>query len=111
MKHRKQAGAGYRKQRHRFRKAIYRVTPRLPQKQKNCRNQSAGVTDSNPPNKIDDGEAPPHRDIHAPDAHTSHEQVADGVEHHHGDEERDAEAEEPSHRYRTDEYDGTDLVG
>src|SRR2546422_842701 len=111
MKHWEQAGTGHRKQSHGLRKPVDRITPRLPQKQKNCRNQSAGVTDSNPPHEVDDGEAPPHWDIHAPNAYAPHEQIADGVQHHHRDQERDAEAEEPSHRRRTRQHDGTDLVG
>src|SRR5712692_8990398 len=110
MKHWEQAGASYRKQCHRFREAIYRVTPRLPQKQKNCGNQSAGVADSNPPHEVDNGEAPPHRDIHAPNAYAPHEQIADDVQHHHRDQERDAKTEEPSHRRRTRQHDRADLA-
>ena len=38
------------------------------QQQQNRRDQRAGVADTDPPDEVDDGEAPADRDVDAPDA-------------------------------------------
>ncbi len=77
---------------------------------KNGGDQRAGVADTDPPHEVDDGESPADGDGDAPDARALDEQVADGVQHHHGQQEDDAEAEEPSVRGGTGQHDGADLV-
>ena len=78
------AGAGDGKQRHGFGKAVDGVAPALPQQQKNGGNQRAGVADTDPPDKIDDGEAPADGDRDAPNADALEEQITDGKQQHHG---------------------------
>ena len=66
--HREHAGAGHGEQRHRLGKAVDRVAPALLEQQQNRRNQRAGVADTDPPDEVDDGEAPADRNVDAPDA-------------------------------------------
>jgi hypothetical protein len=68
MYQRKQAGAGNRKQRHRFGKAIDRLTPLLPKQQENRRNQRPCMADADPPDEIDDIESPGYGDHDAEQA-------------------------------------------
>ena len=53
----------------------------------------------------------PTGNVHAPDTDAPDEQVADGVEHAHGQQERQAEAEYPAIRDRPGKHDRADLVG
>ena len=86
MNKREHAGAHHGEERHRFSRAVDRGTPALLQEQENGRDQRAGVTDTDPPNEINDRKSPAHRLRHAP------EQVAEG-EHQDVD---DAEGEQHS---------------
>src|SRR5215831_4053410 len=99
------------KQRHRFREAVDRVAPCLPQQQENGGDQRSGITNTDPPHEVDDGEAPSDGDGHAPDANPLQKEVAHGVEQHHRGHEGDAESDEPSVGRRSRENDGTDLFG
>ena len=65
------------KNRHGLGKTVDRCTPRLLKQQQNGGNQRAGVADTDPPNKINDGEAPSDRDGHAPNTHAFDKQIAD----------------------------------
>ena len=67
------------------------------------------MADTDPPDEVDDGEAPSDGDGDAPDADAFEEEVSDGVEHHHGEHEGDAEAEEPSVGGGTGQHDGADF--
>ena len=69
---------------------------RLLQQQQNGGDQRAGVADTDPPDEVDDGEAPADRDVDAPDADAPEKQVADGEQHHHRQHEAEAEADEPA---------------
>ena len=68
MQERKEAGAGDREQRHRFGEAVDRGAPVLPQQQQDRGDQRAGMADADPPDEVDDGEAPADRNVDAPDA-------------------------------------------
>ena len=76
-KQREHAGAGHGEQRHGFGEAVDGVAPGLLQQQQNGRDQRAGVADTDPPHEVDDGEAPGHRDVDAPDADAHQKQVGD----------------------------------
>src|SRR6266567_3071596 len=67
------------------------------------------MADADPPDKVDDGEAPSDGDGDAPDADAFEEEVSDGEQHHHGEHEGDAEAKEPSVGGGTGQHDGADL--
>ena len=67
------------------------------------------MADSDPPHEVDDGEAPADRNGYAPDADALEEQVSDGKQHHHRQQEADAEANEPPIRGRTGQHDGADF--
>src|SRR5580698_2562773 len=60
------AGLSDREQRHGFGKSIDRGTPVLFQQQQNRRDQRSSVADTDPPDEVDDGKAPGHRDDNAP---------------------------------------------
>ena len=108
---RENAGAGHGEQRHGLGKTVDRVAPRLPQQQQDGGNQRAGVADTDPPDEVDDGESPTDGNVDAPDADAFDEQVGDGEQQHHGQQERDAEADEPAVRSGTSQHDRADLVG
>ncbi len=78
--------------------------------QQDGRDQRAGVADADPPHEVDDGEAPGHRDVDAPDADALEQQIADGVEQHHHEREGDGEADPPAARRPPRQRDGADLV-
>src|SRR2546430_1656362 len=65
-------------QRHRLGSAIDRGTPALLQEQKNRGDQSAGVTDTDPPDEIDDRKSPAHRMRNPPNTGAFPEQVTEG---------------------------------
>ena len=76
-KQRKHAGAGDGEQRHRLGEAVDRRAPFLVQQQQDRRDQRAGVADADPPDEVDDREAPGHRHVDAPDADALEQQIAD----------------------------------
>ena len=111
MQNREHAGAHDREKRHGFRESVDRVSPGLIEQQQNGRDQRAGVADTDPPDEIDDREAPADRDIDAPDADALDEQPA-GASHqilHHA--ESDRTAEEPPECDLALENDAADFVG
>ena len=77
VQQRKHAGASHGEQRHGFGETVDRVAPGLLQQQQDGRDQRAGVADTDPPHEVDDGEAPCHRNLNAPDADAHQEQVSD----------------------------------
>ena len=70
-----------------------------------------GVADADPPNEIDDGEAPANGYIDAPNTRALHDQVADRKQHHHRERETNGEAHDPTHGRGTRQHNGADLVG
>ncbi len=74
---RKQAGADHRKYRHRLGEAVEGITPGGADHQQQRRDQGPGAADGNPPDVVDDGEAPVDRDVDPPDADAAQEQPAD----------------------------------
>src|SRR5205823_7316217 len=110
VKYGKKAGTRDSEQGHGFGKTVDGVTPRLAQQEENGGNQSSGVSDSDPPDKVDDGESPADGDIYAPNSDSANEQIADGVEPAHEDQKREAESNEPSVGRRASEHDGADFV-
>ena len=58
VQQREQAGAGDGEERHRLGEAVDRRPPLLVQQQQDRRDQRAGVADADPPDEVDDGEAP-----------------------------------------------------
>src|SRR5581483_231685 len=67
------------------------------------------MADTDPPDEVDNGEAPSDRDGDAPDADALQEQIPDGKQHHHGRHEAETEPDEPSVRRRAGQHDGADL--
>src|SRR5689334_11752322 len=108
MQQRKQPRASDGKQRHGFGKAVDRGAPLLVQQQQDGGYKGSSVADSNPPDKIDDCEAPRHRNVDAPNPNPDGEQIAHGEEQHHHEKESDAETEPPYARLRSSENDRAD---
>jgi hypothetical protein len=54
------------KQRHGFGETVDRIAPRLIQQQQNRRDQRSGVADTDPPDEVDDREAPADRNVDTP---------------------------------------------
>jgi hypothetical protein len=106
-----EAGAGHREERHGLGEAVDRLPPRLAQQQQDRRDERAGVTDADPPDEVDDVEAPADRDVDAEDADAAEHQVADGVEQHQQQQAADDEANPPGARQPRTQHDGADLVG
>src|SRR6185312_2086047 len=78
MNQREQAGLHDGKNRHGLSKAIDGGTPGLLEQQQDGGNQRARMADTDPPHKIDDGEAPSDGDGDAPDSHALDQQIANG---------------------------------
>ncbi len=76
VEHRIQAGAGDGEERHRLGEAVDRGAPLLAQQQQDGGDQRAGVADADPPDEVDDVEAPADGDVDAPDADAPEEQVS-----------------------------------
>ena len=68
MKNGKKARAGHGEEGHGLSEAVDAGPPFLVHQQENGGDKGAGVADTNPPDKIDDGKAPRGRDADAPDA-------------------------------------------
>ena len=73
MQHGKESGAGYGKKRHGFGETVDGIAPGLPEQKQNGGNQRAGVADSDPPDKVDDGKSPSGGDGDAPNAYALQE--------------------------------------
>src|SRR5580765_2894384 len=68
------------------------------------------MPDTDPPNEIDDREAPADRNVYAPDANTLGNEVGNGDHQHHHDRETQCESSQPALRSRSREDDRADLV-
>ncbi len=111
MQDRKHPGASDGEQGHRLGEPVDRGSPLLPHQQKNRGDQSAGVTDSDPPDKIDDGKAPRDRDVDPPDPGALEQQVPDGPKEDHHQAESDTENQKPAEGRLPGQDDPADLVG
>src|SRR5437899_1528609 len=69
------------------------------------------MANADPPDEVDDGQSPPHRDIHAPDADARDEQMTDGEKEQHHQAKGQAKAKPPAPRRRLRERDRANLVG
>src|SRR4029078_5366614 len=96
---------------HRFRKSIDRRSPLLTKQEKNRGNQCARVTDSDPPNKVEDVDAPRDRNVHAPKADTYKNQVDDRQQHQLEKRKGNRKAKEPRQRSSALQNNRADLVG
>src|SRR5271166_135331 len=65
---REQTSAGHGEEGHGFGEPVNGSAPLLVQQEENGRNQRTGVADTDPPNEIDNGEAPANGDVNAPDS-------------------------------------------
>ncbi len=110
MEDREHAGASDGKQRHGFRKTVDGVAPRLAQQKKDGGDQRSGVADSDPPDKVDDGESPADGNVHAPHADALKEQERDAIEHPLQNDEADEEAQNPALRNGLFQHDRADFV-
>ena len=104
------AGTGDREERHRLGEPVDRRPPLLPEEEEDRGDQRPGVADADPPDEVDDVEAPADGDVDAPDADALHEEVRHGVQEHEKEEERDREAEDPPPRCLVENR-RRDLVG
>ena len=96
MQDREEPGAGDGEQRHRLGEPVDRRPPRLLEQQQDRRDQRAGVADADPPDEVDDGEAPADRDVDAPDADALHQQIGDRDHQHVREREREQEPDPPA---------------
>ena len=112
MQERKQARAGHGEQRHRLGESIDRGPPVLLEQQEDRRDQGAGVADPDPPDEVDDREAPHHRDVDPPDADAA-DTRARAIDTNKSKREgrADAHAQKPAPVVGPHQHDRTDLVG
>src|ERR1700720_1495272 len=68
------------------------------------------MANADPPNEVDDREAPADGDVDTPDANASEKQVSERIQQHHRHQEGGPEADNPPIRSRPRQYDGADLV-
>ena len=68
VEQREHPGAGHGEQRHRLGEPVDRRPPLLLHQQQDRRDQGPGVADPDPPDEVDDREAPHHRAVQTPDA-------------------------------------------
>ena len=107
---REDARAHDREDRHAFREAVDRRPPALFEQQQDRRDQRAGVADADPPDEVDDREAPADRDVDAPDPRALDQQPGHGHAQHAHDHEADGHDDEPGQRRVAAEDDVADLV-
>ena len=93
---RKNPRAHHGEESHRFGKAIDRGAPLLIQQEQDRGDQRAGVADTNPPDEIDDGEAPADRNLNAPDPRAFQDEVGQRDKQRHRQREGNGEAEIPT---------------
>ncbi|MCG3160744.1 MAG: hypothetical protein JMDDDDMK_01819 [Acidobacteria bacterium] len=96
---------------HRLGEAVDRGAPFLIQQQQDRRNQRARVPDPDPPDEIDDGESPRHRDVNAPDADALDQQISDRAAEHERQRKPDDESAEPARTQAARQDNRTDLFG
>ena len=92
----KKSGARHRKEGHGLGEPVDRRAPFLGHQQEDRRDESARVTNSNPPNKIHNRESPGDRNIHAPNANAAIKQVGNGCKKEHQQTKRDDNADPPT---------------
>src|SRR5271167_569831 len=96
MDQREKTGASHGKEGHGFGETIDRSAPLLIQEIKNGGDQRSGVTDTDPPDEIDDGEAPANGNVDAPNSDAFDDQPADGHVQHHHETDGQRESREPT---------------
>ena len=111
VQERKHARAGHGEERHGFGEAVDRRAPLLAQQQQNGGDERPGVANSDPPDEIDNREAPADGYIDAPDAHTFNQQIANREVQKHQKGKGDRKAEKPALRRAASEHNRADLVG
>ena len=105
------AGLGYGKQGHRFRKTINGRAPLLPEQEQNCRDQRARMTDSDPPDEIQNIHSPGDRNVDTPKPNAFEEELRNRQEHQLEEDKRDRKPDEPAGRCFPLQHDRADLVG
>ena len=108
---REHAGADHGEDGHGLGEAADGVAPGLLEEQQNGGDQGAGVADTDPPDEVDDGEAPGHRLRDGPDANALEEEPGNRNEQHRCARARDAEDGQPAQRRVRGEHDARDLFG
>ena len=97
--------------RHCFGEAVDGCAPLLMQQQKNRGNQRAGVTDTDPPDEIHDGEAPRNGNVNAPNPHTFDQQIRHRNVKQHQQSKGDCKAEHPAFARSAAQNDRANLIG
>jgi hypothetical protein len=69
-------GANHCKKRHRFRGAVNRSTPFLPEQKQDRRDQCAGMSDTDPENEVCNVPRPANRDLISPCANASGNEIS-----------------------------------
>src|SRR5207342_1626548 len=95
---REQARAHDGEDRHAFGEAVDGGAPALLQEQQDRGDQRAGVADADPPDEVDDREAPADRDVDAPDPRALDQQPGHGHAQPAHDHEADGDDDEPGQR-------------
>jgi hypothetical protein len=103
--------ADHREERHRFGEPVDRCAPLLTQQQQHRRDQRSGVTDTDPPDEVDDIERPADRLVVSPDAGADEEHLPHRVDKDQQQEEGEREAQHPAWRDLPLEDNGADLLG
>ena len=111
MQQREHRGAGHGEKRHRLGETIDRGAPFLIEQQENGRDQGSGVTDTDPPNEVDNVERPTDRLIVSPHPDTVGEEPNDREHQQLRDHERDTKPDEPSKRRPLFKRNVADAVG
>ena len=111
MEEGKHSSAHNGKNRHCLGEAVDRGAPFLVEKEKNGRNQGAGMADTDPPDEVDDGEAPGGRDSDAPDANALDKQEGYDQVQKHQKGKAHQETDYPARGRAASEHDGADLIG
>ena len=81
--------AHHREERHRFRRAVDRRAPLLPEQEQDRRDQRSGVTDTDPEHEVGDVPRPADRMIQSPDADAGRNLIAEAEETERRDQRRD----------------------
>ena len=98
-------------QRHRFGDPVDRVAPLRPGEKEQRRNERAAAGDGDPPDIVDDGEAPGDRPVDAPDADAGIEQIQDRADQHAGQRCRQDDGDPPPAERLGPQGDARHVVG
>jgi hypothetical protein len=104
-------GLGHGEKRHRFGEAVDRSTPALSQQKQDRGDQCSCVTDTDPPDEVENVDAPGDGNVDAPQSDTDEQQVRHRQQHQLKQRKRDRKAEEPRQRRLSFQDDRADLVG